>query len=68
MKAIDESNAQYYIIFNYILKFQAEAVLLKENHEEMFDIYEEKMKHIFNITSKSYSKKLLANLCYTHLQ
>ena len=56
MKAYHESNALYYQNFNDIVKSQAEAAMLKDIHEEMFDIYVEKKKHISNTKAKSYSK------------
>ena len=65
MNVYDESHALYYEIFNHILNFHAEAAILKEILEEMFDIYVEKMKHISNSTAKSYCKIISKFMLYS---
>ena len=65
MNVYDESHVLYYEIFNHILNSHAEAAILKEIHEEMFDIYVEKMKHISNSTAKSYCKIISKFMLYS---
>ena len=61
----DESIAHYYEIFKYIVKSKEEATMLKEIHDEMFDIYFDKMNYISNKTAKYYSKIISKFMIYS---
>ena len=65
MQNRDESIAHYYEIFKYIVKSKEEATMLKEIHDEMFDIYIDKMNYISNKTAKSYSKIISKFMIYS---
>ena len=65
MQNRDESIAHYYEIFKYIVKSKEEATMLKEIHDEMFDIYVDKMNYISNKTAKSYSNIISKFMIYS---